>query len=79
MSDTFPVACFCGKRINQLWVKYRNLIGDGKNECEALDSLKVSKMCCRRMFISHVDLSDKLRAYALPARRIEKDGVITID
>ena len=55
-----PVRCFtCGKVIGNLWNKYATL-KDEKSIEEALDDLKLNKMCCRRMMISHVNLIDDL-------------------
>jgi DNA-directed RNA polymerase I, II, and III subunit RPABC5 len=58
-----PVRCFtCGKVIGNLWNKY-TILKDEKSIEEALDDLKLNKMCCRRMMISHVNLIDDLISY----------------
>ena len=62
----FPIRCFsCGKVINHLWTKYEELIKT-KHARVVLDLLKVPKSCCRRMFISHVDIDDILLMYNRP-------------
>ena len=58
-----PVRCFtCGKVIGNLWNKY-NFLKKEKSVEEALDDLKLHKMCCRRMMITHVNLIDDLISY----------------
>lgn len=59
----FPIRCFsCGSVIGHLYEKYLKLVEGGKSKKESLDELGVDKYCCRRMFISHVDvMSDIIR------------------
>lgn len=60
----FPVRCFsCGSVIGHLYEKYQKLLKEGKPEKESLDELGVDKYCCRRMFISHVDMISDLIKY----------------
>lgn len=50
----FPIRCItCGKVINQYYQVYLNLIENGKTIKEALDSLNITRYCCRRMFMCH--------------------------
>lgn len=68
-----PVRCFsCGKVIAHKWEEFceqvgeRDENGDPKVEVDVgkvLDKLGFSRYCCRRMFLSHVDLIDKLLNY----------------
>jgi DNA-directed RNA polymerases I, II, and III subunit RPABC5 len=59
-----PVRCFsCGKVIGGLWNKYQDLIINGSTPCEALDELKLVRICCRRMLFTHVNLIDELLQY----------------
>ena len=54
-----PVRCFsCGAVIGQHWQVYKDAIDAGRGAAEVLDELKVVRYCCRRMFVSHVDLID---------------------
>ncbi|EPR80151.1 DNA-directed RNA polymerase II subunit Rpb10 [Spraguea lophii 42_110] len=56
-----PVRCFsCGKEISSKWEEYINFLKNDKSECEALDELKMTRYCCRRMFLGHVDIIEKL-------------------
>lgn len=60
----FPVRCFtCGKVIGDLYAQYKALLADKKPE-EALDFLNVERYCCRRMFVSHVELMDDISRYS---------------
>ncbi len=60
----FPVRCFtCGKVIGHLYEQYKKLVGEGKNPKEAMDELGVSRYCCRRMFVTHVELEDEVIRY----------------
>ena len=59
----FPIRCFtCGKVIGHLYEEYKERI---KNEDKAkvLDDLGVKRYCCRRMFISHVNLVEEIIDY----------------
>lgn len=55
-----PIRCFtCGKVIADKWESYVTLISQEKLEADALDMLGIKRICCRRMFLSHVDLIGK--------------------
>lgn len=59
-----PVRCFtCGKVIGNKWDSYLDLLTNGYEEGEALDALKLTRYCCRRMVMTHVDLIEKLLCY----------------
>ena len=67
-----PVRCFtCGKVIGNKWETYLNLVnGAEMSEMKALDELGLTRYCCRRMLLTHVDLIEKLNqrlGYAQPA------------
>ena len=58
-----PVLCFtCQKVIANDWDKYQELLKDNTVE-ESLDAVGLKRMCCRRMFITHVDVVDRLLKY----------------
>jgi len=60
----FPVRCFsCGSVIGQLYEKYKKLLEEGKDKKLALDTLGVDKYCCRRMFLSHVEIAEDIVKY----------------
>lgn len=56
-----PVRCFtCGKIIAHLWELYNSHLKSGLSKADALDKVRLSRYCCRRMFLSHVNVVDKL-------------------
>ncbi|MBU0586163.1 DNA-directed RNA polymerase subunit N [Candidatus Micrarchaeota archaeon] len=58
----FPVRCFtCGSVIGDKYEDYKRLLSQGPDK--ALDQIGVTKYCCRRMFVSHVDSVDSVRRY----------------
>ena len=59
----FPVRCFtCGSVIGHLYEDYQAGIKERKPDV-VLDDLGVERYCCRRMFLSHVDLVDRVLKY----------------
>lgn len=60
----FPVRCFtCGSVLGDKWEEYEASLKAGKNNAKALDDLGVERYCCRRMFLSHVEVMDKVVKY----------------
>ena len=71
-----PVRCFtCGKVIGDKWEKYLekveaseiihadtdSLKKDHKSpEFEAMESLGITRMCCRRHFLTNIDVVDSI-------------------
>lgn len=61
-----PIRCFsCGTLIADRWDECRSLVDGGKTLEEALDIVKISRYCCRRMFISHVELVDDVAPFSI--------------
>ncbi len=59
----FPVRCFsCGSVIGHLYEDYLSSVKE-KERGIVLDELGVHRPCCRRMFLSHVDIVGKLVKY----------------
>ena len=55
-----PVRCFsCNKLIADKWETYQELIKQGNSEAEALNKVGLKRYCCRRMFLSHVDINQE--------------------
>ena len=55
-----PIRCFsCGSVIAGKYEKYKQLLEEGKDSKEALDSLGLSRYCCRRMILSQKDFIDE--------------------
>jgi len=59
-----PIRCFtCGKITGNKWNRYISLTRGGVTEEDALDQLGLTRYCCRRMIVSHVDRIDQHLAY----------------
>lgn len=51
-----PVRCFsCGKVVASEWEEYQKKIRMGENPEKVLDSLGLTRYCCRRMLLSNAD------------------------
>lgn len=61
----FPIRCYtCNTVLAQWHCEYSTRRRNGESSGDALDSLRVTRMCCRRMFISYVaSLSTQQLAY----------------
>jgi DNA-directed RNA polymerase subunit N len=56
-----PVRCFtCGKLIADKWEDFDRRVKAGENPKKVLDSLGVTRYCCRRMILSHIEISDSI-------------------
>ena len=59
----FPVRCFtCGTVIGDRYEEYTGLLKKNKPG-EVLDKMNIKRYCCRRMFLSHVDLVGEVTQY----------------
>jgi DNA-directed RNA polymerase I, II, and III subunit RPABC5 len=68
----FPVLCFsCGKVLGNKWEQYLRLAkkayAEQKQEyrCVALDSLCITRECCRRIFLTHIPTHSKAVQYSV--------------
>ncbi|MBD18374.1 MAG: DNA-directed RNA polymerase subunit N [Euryarchaeota archaeon] len=60
-----PVRCFsCGKVLGHLWDQYDERQKSGEDAGEILTDLKIERYCCRRMFVSHVELIDDVAPFS---------------
>lgn len=56
-----PVRCFsCGKVIGDKWEPFKERVESGEEPEKVLDDLGVTRYCCRRMLISHVEVIDDI-------------------
>jgi DNA-directed RNA polymerase subunit N len=59
-----PVRCFtCGKVIGGLHEEFLRRVQMGEKPNEVMDALGVDRYCCRRIFLTHVELADELAPY----------------
>lgn len=59
-----PVRCFtCGRVVGSAYEAYQKALSGGKSGKEALDSTGLTRFCCRRMLVSHVDLIKEAAPY----------------
>lgn len=56
-----PVRCFsCGAVVADKWDEYDKRVNKGNEQADkVLNDLGVRRYCCRRMFISNVELIDE--------------------
>ena len=60
-----PVRCFtCGKVVADHWEEFARRVKAGERPKQVLDEMGMTRYCCRRMFISQVDVIDDLLKYA---------------
>ena len=56
-----PVRCFtCGKVISDKWEEFKKRVEAGEDPKKVLDSLGVTRYCCRRMILSHTEIADSI-------------------
>ncbi len=56
-----PVRCFtCGKLIADKWEDFTRRVKSGEDSKKVLDSLGLTRYCCRRMILSHIEISDSI-------------------
>jgi DNA-directed RNA polymerase subunit N len=59
-----PVRCFtCGKVVGSAYEQFKANLAKGKKSKEALDMTGLTRFCCRRMLVSHVDLIKQAAPY----------------
>ena len=59
-----PIRCFsCNKVIANKWEKYKVNLDSGMSANNAFVELGIRRYCCKRMFLCHVEIIDKLLLY----------------
>ena len=51
--------------IAHLWDQYSERIKAGEDPGDVLTDLGIERYCCRRMFVSHVDLIDDVAPFSV--------------
>lgn len=56
-----PIRCFtCGKLIGDKWEEFASRVKNGESPRDVLDDLGLTRYCCRRMLLSHVEIIDEI-------------------
>ncbi|MEE8632473.1 MAG: DNA-directed RNA polymerase subunit N [Candidatus Bathyarchaeia archaeon] len=56
-----PVRCFsCGKLVGDKWEDFTRRVKEGEDAGQVLDDFGVTRYCCRRMLLSHVEIIDEI-------------------
>ncbi|MFX0181992.1 MAG: DNA-directed RNA polymerase subunit N [Candidatus Hodarchaeota archaeon] len=64
-----PIRCYtCGKVIAHYYDDFVEGLKEGKEARELLDSFGLTRYCCRRMLITHVELIDDILTFSSPTR-----------
>jgi len=59
-----PVRCFtCGKPIGGKFEEFGRRVQKGEDSEKVLESLGITRYCCRRMLLSHVEAIDEIIQY----------------
>lgn len=59
-----PVRCFsCGQIVASKYDDFKKRLDKGEKPGKIMDDLGVERYCCRRMLLSHVDLTDELAKF----------------
>lgn len=68
----FPVRCYtCNNCIGQHFNEYTNRVFKGESKANVIDSIGMNRICCRRMFLTHVHIISDLKNY--PSKDIQMD------
>lgn len=71
-----PVRCFtCGKVIGDKWEEFKKRVIEEKDTGKVLDKLGMDRYCCRKMFISHVEVLEELLKYTKPSKNAKNTAV----
>jgi DNA-directed RNA polymerase I, II, and III subunit RPABC5 len=58
---SLPVRCFtCNKIIGNKELLYEKYLKEGYTSKDTLDMIGMNRICCRRMFLGHVNIIDQL-------------------
>ena len=59
-----PIRCFsCGKVIASSWEEFKLRAENGENKEHILNDLGITRYCCRRMLLSHIEMIDIISPY----------------
>ncbi|MGQ9468276.1 MAG: DNA-directed RNA polymerase subunit N [Nitrososphaerales archaeon] len=59
-----PVRCFtCGALIGDKYEEFVKKVKEGEESNKVLDKIGIKRYCCRRMFLSNVNIIDSILPY----------------
>jgi DNA-directed RNA polymerase subunit N len=59
-----PIRCWsCGKPLAHLYAEYEEKIAAGDEPKKVLDSLGITRYCCRAIMLGHVNLIDTIAKF----------------
>ena len=59
-----PVRCFSCNKVMNKWETCDMRVTHGEDMCHVLDTMGITRLCCRRMYMYHVDvMEDVLHTY----------------
>ena len=60
-----PVRCFtCGKVDADKFEQFKREVRQGEEPSVVLDNVGLTRYCCRRMLLAHIDIIDSFMAFA---------------
>lgn len=72
----FPVRCYtCGAVIGHKYEAYARHARRGDRRA-GLDAAGAERMCCRRMFLGHVDMVEETLCYPQDDRTLDECGTV---
>ena len=67
-----PVRCFsCGKVIGDKWEEFKKRVEEGEEPNEVLEDLDITRYCCRRMLLSHVEIIDEVLKFHMEREKVD--------
>lgn len=59
-----PIRCFtCGKVVGSQYEDFKKRTAAGEDPKKVMDSLGLTRYCCRRMFVANADVIDDVAPY----------------
>lgn len=60
----FPIRCFsCNKVVGRYELRYNEMVAKGMTPAQVLNKLNIRRYCCRRMFLGHTPITEKILNY----------------
>jgi len=70
----FPIRCYsCNAVLAQHWIFYSTGI-QTRHPRSVLDEINISRMCCRRMFLSHADMTNEQHQFSNVDSSLDSNG-----